>query len=248
MDAAFLAVLEELEAKRAEILCSVSGDFYRGHAAPHHQLVPSLLRAPLSEGKLVRNEHNYFHECYARSQHLLPRGASSWEVLSVMRHHGMPTRLLDWTESFAVALFFALEAEEPQPHVWVVNAFKLNVDAKFSTTARIPLIGLDAVPDYGDAFVRVEVRAPWPYVKPLFVQIPWRHDRLAAQKGYFTIHPDERPLDAVSPRWARRIEIPPEAVPGAKRFLALAGLDAFSVFPDLSGLAQLLQARYGLDT
>ena len=33
----------------------------------------------------------------------------SWEALAEMQHYHVPTRLLDWTESLAVALYFALE-------------------------------------------------------------------------------------------------------------------------------------------
>lgn len=34
---------------------------------------------------------------------------SSWETLAEMRHHGIPTRLLDWTRNLSIAVFFALE-------------------------------------------------------------------------------------------------------------------------------------------
>jgi hypothetical protein len=34
---------------------------------------------------------------------------SSWQTLAEMQHYGVPTRLLDWTESFSFALAFALE-------------------------------------------------------------------------------------------------------------------------------------------
>jgi hypothetical protein len=242
MDAKFQEVLLELDKKREEIRCSKSGAFFRGHAAPRFALVPSLLRNQIPP----EVEHNLFHECYARSRQFLTLGANSWEVLSILQHHGVPTRLLDWTESFSVALFFALADGDSDGHVWVINPFLLNRDADVAKQGRIPQVGLDALPDYYDSFARWESRTQWPYDKPIFVQIPWASDRVAAQQGFFTIHPDERPLDERCPRWVRRVEIPAEAVPGARRFLEIAGITAYSVFPDLQGLAQFLKTRYRL--
>lgn len=242
IDPHFQGVLTEIMRKRDEIRCSKSGAFFRGHSANDHRLIPSLVRL----GADWAVEHNLFHECYARSRHLLGQGATSWEALSVLQHHGIPTRLLDWTESFAVSLFFALLADEGTPHVWIVNPFLLNRAAGYSDTPRIPLVGLDPVPDYEAAFVRVDDRASWPYSMPVFVQIPWNTQRVAAQQGFFTIHANSEPLDAVCPRWVRRVDIPTEAVEGARRFLGLAGVNEFTIFPDLQGLGQFLRQRYRL--
>jgi hypothetical protein len=43
------------------------------------------------------------------------------EWLALMRHYGAPTRLLDWTYSFYVALFFAVEEAETESAVWALN-------------------------------------------------------------------------------------------------------------------------------
>src|SRR5258708_4434671 len=51
----------------------------------------------------------------------VPRKNSEIEWLSVMRHHGAPTRLLDFTYSIYVAAYFALETADMDCAVWAVN-------------------------------------------------------------------------------------------------------------------------------
>ena len=242
MAQALVSLVAEVERKREEIRCSRTGAFFRGHSAANFELVPSLLRKASSPG----TEHNLYHECFARAGNLVARDATSWERLAFLQHYGIPTRLLDWTESFGVALFFAIYDRPAHPHLWVANAFLMNRDLDTVSQARIMLAGLDSIPDYHDCFIRVEDRINWPFKKPLFMQIPWNTDRLRAQSGFFTFHPEETPLDEPHKKHVRKIDIPDEAIPGAQKFLTLAGITEHTVFPDFVGLAGFMRQRYRL--
>jgi hypothetical protein len=56
----------------------------------------------------------------------LPAYERNLEWLALLQHHGCPTRLLDFSESFYVAAFFALENAKKDAAVWAINLSKLH--------------------------------------------------------------------------------------------------------------------------
>ena len=46
--------------------------------------------------------------------------------LFLARHAGVPTRLLDWTEGALIGLHFALQENEKEPVVWMLNPLEMN--------------------------------------------------------------------------------------------------------------------------
>lgn len=75
---------------------------YRGIDSAKFDLLTSLMRIENTgmESHLLRN-----FKKFARS--LLKDKHNDWELLAVAQHHGLPTRLLDWSFSPYVALHFA---------------------------------------------------------------------------------------------------------------------------------------------
>jgi hypothetical protein len=83
---------------------------YRGHREEPWALEPVIDR--VKHGALTRldHEHQMFQEFRRRAAAFLSTmPTNDWELLTLARHHGLPTRLLDWSENPLAALFFAVE-------------------------------------------------------------------------------------------------------------------------------------------
>ncbi|MCZ6626187.1 MAG: FRG domain-containing protein [Deltaproteobacteria bacterium] len=104
---------------------------YRGQADADWPLYPSLARkaidARLSAQQTIELERAALKEFQELAHHYLPPSAipvegdlGAWWIL--MQHYGVPTRVLDWTESLFVALYFAVQGRLRRPGVvWVVH-------------------------------------------------------------------------------------------------------------------------------
>jgi len=92
---------------------------YRGHADSSWKLQSSLERvldSKWNSSAVSKFEDYSINEFKARFRlydrdNIVPDSKLAW--LSVMQHHGVPTRLIDFTVSPYVALYFALEAYKP---------------------------------------------------------------------------------------------------------------------------------------
>jgi hypothetical protein len=103
-----------------------SGYIYRGMNDVQQPLNTSLMRLGGDYAKLerhlLRNFKKYAHRDAAP-------GDSIWNWLALAQHHGLPTRLLDWTYSPYVALHFAtndLNLYDQDGVIWALNYVGLN--------------------------------------------------------------------------------------------------------------------------
>jgi len=156
-----------------------------------------------------------------------------------MQHHGLPTRLLDWSENFVTALYFALEGASNECCVWVLNPFALNLAALNEQTLLRPA---ELEGTYEDYFISKNKKLE---AKVIAISPLRHHPRVFQQRAGFTIHNDlKAPLEELYPEVVTKIVIPKNAQDGARRFLKFVGISEFALFPDLDGLARELKSEH----
>jgi hypothetical protein len=211
--------------------------WYRGQANKDHQLIPSLSRSPAypnAEGSLLKR----FKQNAVQYVQIPPE--SEWEWLFLMLHYRVPTRLLDWSESPLVGLYFAVdEHPERDGSLWCLDPIALNVHAniKFDHSMEIPAFGHDKVTEnYLPSSIAGETTSD---LFPIAVIGPRNSRRIAAQLGTFTItHRTHTPIEDVGDRrhvW--RLIIPAESKAAIWAELSCLRCVSLTLFPELERVA-----------
>ena len=82
---------------------------YRGQSQDK-TLLPKIARYDVPN--VERIEREMLEDFQRRSIHLIDyHPGNSWDWLALAQHHGMATRLLDWTENPLIALWFSMSPQ-----------------------------------------------------------------------------------------------------------------------------------------
>ena len=207
------------------------------------------------ERRIIREFRRAFHQFSPR----VPDSESIVEWLSIMQHHGAPTRLLDFTYSVYVAAYFALEDAESDADsvVWALdgpwalqraaallkNAGKERTDSMFK-----PFMD-------NDEKLAESLFMTTPYVAAVWPINPFRlNERLRVQQGAFLIQGDISKSFLTNLRALSKDptdNIVRIVIPEALRIQALRGLWSMDIsraalFPGLDGFAKSLGVNHSL--
>ena len=101
--------------------------WFRGHARPELSLTPGALRFPKIEDRRRALELMSDFKRIAESKlRRIPATYDEFKWAQIAQHYGLPTRLLDWTESATTALYFACLEPASDAIVFVLNPVELN--------------------------------------------------------------------------------------------------------------------------
>lgn len=192
--------------------------------------------------------------------HMKREPRNDWDWLFMARHEGFNSRLLDWSESPLVSLYFALRenAEGADRVLWVLDPRNLNrmeLDAKGATS--IPVAGHPWTSKYLLPAAEFDEtldfnREKWLPKYPLAIRAPQLTSRSVAQSGVFTIHGYlEEPLEEIvrkntsnGPSALTKLLVPWSAHQKLLRAIETLGITDSVLFPELGGIIEDLHRKY----
>jgi hypothetical protein len=221
---------------------------YRGQKKAKWDLVPSLFREGLVDLSTYLADDDKIHElrkiedmllrrfkAYAQPlTHFVPSSDMAW--LALAQHYALPSRLLDWSESPLVGLFFALDEcpDECDSALWAIQV-------------------QDSLPETCDTLKEIDdLLTARSRTAPIFRYHPTHTTgRITAQKGFFTIQGlSVRHMLPLNQQFLRKDTLGPQiiqyVIPHGKkseirRKLDDLGIDNYNVFPDLDGICKKLK-------
>jgi hypothetical protein len=233
---------------------------YRGVGYGDSALLTSLDRLGLPTAQAHEKAHLEEHLFrsflrYSRP-HLPVEPANDWELLVIAQHHGLPTRLLDWSYSPLAAAHFATlgGVRREDRIIWKLDYGRMH--ARF----RLPPLAL-TVQDVDRVLCDRGVASVWelfakregsaePFV--CLLEPPALDARIVAQSAAFTLSSDKtRPLDAILAEAGLtecllRCVIPCGSVDRIRDQLDLCSIDERRLFPDLDGAAAQVRRYYSM--
>lgn len=229
-----------------------SWNFFRGEDRDYYSLIPKIgrltqerlptknkrpLKLDLRMPADVYDEYHALQEFKKSARPLVEvQPNSDWEWMTLAQHHGLPTRLLDWSVNPLIALYFAVA--KPYSEVDLKRDQLANPDYKGGAAFYV------AHTRYGLTEIDDQTK---PYdAETCFFSSPVVTTRIKTQSGIFSIQkkpwmPLEQQL--FQKEHIRKFQIPFERRSSLAKEIRLLGINHAFVFADLDGLAKYIQEK-----
>jgi len=212
--------------------------WWRGQGLLEWNLLPSVYRP-----EFLNHENcltlDFIRKAKTRSQNIPSEGDyPGWLIL--MQHYGLPTRLLDWSESILVALYFVSNDHVNETgSLWAYNPYRFNYYENNTESILDPYSPLVSN-FFAQPFTPVSCES-----KIVAINIPENDLRMLIQQAASTIHATKEPLNKIaSDKCLCQYAISSELKKEIKIFLKNLGYNQSRIFPDLDHLAKELKEKY----
>jgi len=188
---------------------------FRGVKKASYTLVPSIGRVKKANNSPIdeKEEDLMFRLFKQKTLPFLKEHYDEMNLLCIAQHHGLPTRILDWTTNPLVATYFSVERsfeKHEEEEDSLIYIFKRKGDAEIGK--RYDSIKVDKltsfIPNYTD-------------------------QRIINQCGVFTIHPF--PWNAIQDDKIETVTVKNEFRRKLRHILHKLGINRMTMFPDLDG-------------
>ncbi len=236
---------------REEIGRDRSPFVFRGVTDARSSLTTTLSRLG---GDYARMEHHLLRNFRKYARRTAVEHDSPWNWLAVAQHHGLPTRLLDWTFSPLVAMHFATQDQTrfgADGAIWAIDFVRVHellpdglremLEEEGSQVFTVEMLecAASSLEEFGEL-------APDDFL--LFMEPPSLDDRIVNQFALFSVM--SRPTGSLDawlaehPDLCRKVVVPAGLKREVRDKLDQANVTERVLFPGLDGLARWLKRYY----
>ncbi len=238
---------------------TLSRSWFRGQAVAHNNITPRIFRSEFALQRSVSdNLESTFINLFKREAPVLTKNVPkdddhiSW--LFLMQHYGMPTRLLDWSLSPLIAMYFVVStAQKKDGELWAIHPESLNKksgdNAIFLSRASI----VEYFAEESHCIDKIILAKKFNFEEtpqfPIAIYPPVHFQRLAVQLSTFTIHPEPEKGNTIPELLKNEKELVRYIVPAESKHQLFDDLNALCItqralFPDLDGLSHTIVDYY----